>query len=122
MIIHYFNEDKAKKLRELHIHADTNIKRIFARPFAGLPFIKYKALPHPPKGFSVLAIIGMGGASLGAKTIMEALPSFTKIPAIFFDTIDPSAIQEKLAQLKNKKIVLIHRPEKLSPHYAGIFL
>lgn len=79
--------------------------KILSMPFAQLPWSNIRPLEHLRLGkkFKHLAVIGMGGASLGAKALTEAL----KKKIIFLDNVDPDFFHNQLNGIDLKKALFL---------------
>lgn len=90
-----------QKLKKLLAQFEAHKKKIRARAFSQLPWQKiHLPAQKSAERCDVIVLVGMGGASLGAKTIAEAMAPLPK-PIIFFDNIDPDSVAEKLSTLKS---------------------
>lgn len=79
--------------------------KILTMPFAQLPWENIRSLENIRLGkkFKHLAVVGMGGASLGAKALTEAL----KKKILFFDNVDPDFFHGQLSKIDLKKTLLL---------------
>ncbi|MEK7523589.1 MAG: hypothetical protein AAB588_01015 [Patescibacteria group bacterium] len=80
--------------------------RIMERPFAQLPWKNLEPLKHlkAKPTFKHIAVVGMGGSSLGTKALAQALQGES---LVFLDNIHPDFISQKLAQLDLKKTLFL---------------
>ena len=65
---------------------------------AGIKAVKKMAARKISKKLGAVAVIGIGGSSLGAEAVASAIGSAR--PLIFFDNIDPDSVAEKINILK----------------------
>ncbi len=80
-------------------------KKILSMPFAQLPWDHRDHLENVRLGnkFKHVVVVGMGGASLGAKALIEG----TGRKIIFLDNVDPDFFQAKLHGLDLKKTLFL---------------
>ena len=86
-------------------------KKVFSQPFTKYPKdivekIK-KTLPRFKERFSTMVVCGMGGSSLGAKTIDAFARAFNKSNhrLVFLDNIDPTLVKQTLDAIDWKETV-----------------
>lgn len=63
-------------------------------------------IPRVPNNYPTIVIVGIGGSSLGAKTLISALGSKGK-EVLFLDNVDPHFINEQLAQLNLRRTLFV---------------
>lgn len=80
--------------------------KLMKRPFAELPWRNLEPLKHlhAKPTFKHIAVVGMGGSSLGTKALAQALQCES---LVFLDNIHPDFISQKLAQLDLKKTLFL---------------
>lgn len=93
------------KLKKLLSQFSEHRKKILAAPFANLPW--NTDLPESirlPRGIKTIAVCGIGGSSLGAKSITRALE---KHSVVYLNNIDPDFVQNQFAILNPKKTLFL---------------
>ena len=92
-----------RRLKKLAAAFGEHRSAVLRHAFTRLPWEDLAALSHfkLPKKIKTIVIVGIGGSSLGAKTILSAL-SVSKIAVCFLDNVDPDFVHERLATLDLK--------------------
>lgn len=93
------------KLKKILSRFSEHRKKILHAPFANLPW--NTDLPDSvrlPHGITTLAVCGIGGSSLGAKSITNALE---KHSIVYLNNIDPDFVHSQLDLLNPKKTLFL---------------
>lgn len=94
------------KLKKLLSQFPEHRKKVLSAPFASLPW--NTDLPsgpmHLPRGITTVAVCGIGGSSLGAKSITHAL---SKHQVIYFNNIDPDFVYNQFSCIDAKKTLFL---------------
>lgn len=103
MIVTYSNSRNLKKTACLFgLHRS----KVLKMSFANLPWKDLGSIENirAPENIETIAIVGIGGSSLGAKTLIEAcLPHANGKRFIFLDNVDPDFVSKSLKQLNLDK-------------------
>lgn len=94
------------KLKKLLGQFPQHRKKVLAAPFASLPWKTDLPLEpiHLPRGITTIAVCGIGGSSLGAKSITHALSKHT---VVYFNNVDPEFVYQQFACLNTKKTLFL---------------
>lgn len=97
-----------KCLRKLAADFDRYQKQIAQFPFTQLPWQNQTALAKikPSPHYETIVIAGIGGSSLGAKTIITSLGN-AKIQILFIDNVDPDFVASKLQKCNLKRTLFL---------------
>lgn len=93
------------KLKKLLSQFSEHRKKILNAPFANLPW--NTDLPESirlPRGITTIAVCGIGGSSLGAKSITHALE---KHSVVYLNNVDPDFVRNQFAILNPKKTLFL---------------
>lgn len=93
-----------RKLSSLNKKFDRFYAKVSRTSFFNLPFEKPPSVANIKTKFKTLAIIGIGGSSLGAKALAEALRLNN---VIFLDNTDPDFIHNQLEKLNLKNTLFL---------------
>lgn len=94
------------KLKKLLSEFPKHRKKILAAPFASLPWKSDLPLGQIriPRGITAIAVCGIGGSSLGAKSITHAL---SKHSVIYFNNVDPDFVHRQFGCINPKKTLFL---------------
>lgn len=95
-----FEKDLKKLLKDFEKHR----AKLLKFPFTKLPWQHFGALKNLKIKFKKIVVVGIGGSSLGAKSISKALNSKS---ITFLDNVDPDFVTAKLKSITLKKTFFI---------------
>lgn len=91
-----------KKLKKLLAEFEKHRSFALKMPFSNLPWQNIDLLKQIklPKRIKNIAIVGIGGSSLGSKALLKGL---LKTNVVFFDNVDPDFINGQMARISPRK-------------------
>lgn len=109
MKISYSHHDKIfkKKLEGLLRSFSGNRGKILRSAFTSLPWadVNFLSCLKNKSAFKKIAVVGMGGSSLGLKALSRSLNKDDSI--IFLDNVDPDFLESQLRKLKLKQTLFV---------------